>query len=168
MHRWSIAVSIISLVGGALPPSNWVAHRICPGWQKPHCGTCSSIQASCSGCVPSGESPSMVVTTAPSTSAAISWQLSPSLPFTRTVQAPQAPIPQPYFVPRRPMISLISHSSGVDGSALTVWKVPLMFSSGTAVATSGKIGHGKGFPECLSEVAELWWGVKGKKEGLLF
>ena len=35
---------------------------ICPFWQKPHCGTCSSIQACCTGCsVPSLASPSSVV-----------------------------------------------------------------------------------------------------------
>ena len=35
---------------------------ICPFWQKPHCGTCSSIQACCSGCsLPSLASPSSVV-----------------------------------------------------------------------------------------------------------
>jgi hypothetical protein len=40
---------------------------ICPDWQYPHCGTSSSIHASCTGCVPSADSPSMVVIGLPAT-----------------------------------------------------------------------------------------------------
>src|SRR6185503_4421130 len=47
-------------------------------------------------------------------------------PSTCTVQAPQAAIPHPYFVPVRPSCSRITHSSGVSGSASTVACRPLM------------------------------------------
>ena len=36
------------------------AFMICPGWQKPHCGTSSSSHAFWMGWVVSGESPSIV------------------------------------------------------------------------------------------------------------
>ena len=38
-------------------------------------------------------------------------------PFTCTVHAPQAPMPQPYFAPLRPRKSRSAHSSGMSGSA---------------------------------------------------
>src|SRR5256885_8105079 len=42
--------------------SDLLAFMICPFWQKPHCGTCSSIQACCRGCsLPSFAKPSSVV-----------------------------------------------------------------------------------------------------------
>ena len=40
---------------------------ICPGWQYPHWGTFSLIQACCTGWLPSGESPSIVMTSFPLT-----------------------------------------------------------------------------------------------------
>ena len=37
-----------------------------------------------------------------------------------TVQAPHCAMPQPYFVPVMPMLSRITHSSGVSGSMSTL------------------------------------------------
>lgn len=50
------------------------------------------------------------------------------LPSSRTVQAPQAPIPQPYFVPFRSSVSRSAHSSGVSGGRSTVLTTLLIFS----------------------------------------
>src|SRR3712207_2040122 len=45
-----------------------------------------------------------------------------------TVQAPHWAMPQPYFVPVRPICSRIAHKSGVSGSTSTVCTVPFTFS----------------------------------------
>ena len=45
-----IASRICASVGCGFLSSIALAVMICPFWQKPHCGTCSSIQACCSGC----------------------------------------------------------------------------------------------------------------------
>src|SRR6266851_3640217 len=47
-------------------------------------------------------------------------------PPTCTVQAPHMPMPQPNFVPVRPMTSRMTHSSGVSSSASIVTARPLM------------------------------------------
>ena len=52
-------------VGEAFWASSAAADMICPDWQNPHCGTSSSTHARCTGCVPWGESPSIVVTFLP-------------------------------------------------------------------------------------------------------
>jgi hypothetical protein len=57
--------SISASVGLRCVFSNATALMIMPDWQYPHCGTSNSIQASCTGCVPSGDRPSMVVTALP-------------------------------------------------------------------------------------------------------
>ena len=60
-----ITSSISASVGWAFFASSAAAAMICPDWQYPHWGTSPSVQATCTGCVPSAESPSMVVTLLP-------------------------------------------------------------------------------------------------------
>src|SRR5579862_3478112 len=50
-----------------------------------------------------------------------------------TVQAPHCAMPQPYLVPVRPTRSRIAHSSGMAGSASTVWILLLIFSVKEAI-----------------------------------
>jgi hypothetical protein len=48
MHRHSVPAMpcrICASVGLGVRSSSAFAVRICPFWQNPHCGTCSSIQA---------------------------------------------------------------------------------------------------------------------------
>src|SRR5256886_1946897 len=47
-------------------------------------------------------------------------------PSSCTVQAPHSAIPQPNFVPVRPMTSRSTQSSGMSPGTSTVWDVPLM------------------------------------------
>ena len=47
------------------------------------------------------------------------------MPSMWTVQAPHCAMPQPYFVPVRPIVSRNTHNSGVSGSASTVCDCPL-------------------------------------------
>src|SRR5688572_12027346 len=61
----------------------------------------------------------MVTTLAPSTADTCIWQERTADPLMWTVQAPQKPAPQPYFVPVNPTWSRITHSRGVLGSVST-------------------------------------------------
>src|SRR5205823_11401957 len=45
-----IAVSMSASVGCGVFASSAAAAMICPDWQKPHCGTSSSIHARCTAC----------------------------------------------------------------------------------------------------------------------
>src|SRR2546430_15831176 len=47
-------------------------------------------------------------------------------PSSCTVQAPHSAMPQPNFVPVRPMTSRSTQSSGMSPGTSTVWDVPLM------------------------------------------
>src|SRR5580692_3356209 len=98
---------------------------ICPDWQYPHCGTCSSSQAICSGCLPCGSSPSMVVIFAAATALSEVMQDLVARPSTCTVQAPQKPIPQPNLVPVRPSSSRITQSNGASSGLCTETARPL-------------------------------------------
>src|SRR4030088_232705 len=52
------------------------------------------------------------------------WQERVAAPSTWTVQAPQSPIPQPYFVPVMLSRSRSTQSKGISGSASTVcWRL---------------------------------------------
>ena len=51
-----------------------------------------------------------------------------ALPLICTVQAPHWPTPQPYLVPVIFRCSRSTHSSGVSGCAVTVWRLPLTVS----------------------------------------
>src|SRR5262245_58962149 len=57
-------------------------------------------------------------------------------PLICTVQAPHCAIPQPYFVPVRPMVSRRTHSSGVPGSASTWYDRPFTCTVNTALSFS--------------------------------
>ena len=48
-------------------------------------------------------------------------------PLAWTVQAPQAPMPQPYFVPFRSSTSRSTHSRGMSGGTSTVVDRPFTF-----------------------------------------
>src|SRR3990172_12216657 len=75
--------------------SSTLAVRICPFWQKPHCGTCSSIHACCTGCsLPSLARPSSVVIS-PLTLETDVTQERTAAPSMITVHAPHCPRPQP-------------------------------------------------------------------------
>jgi hypothetical protein len=74
-----------------------------PGVQMPHCAPLNSANACCSGW--SSPSPSMVVTSAPSTWATGIRHEQTGSPSTSTVHAPHSPSPQPSFVPVSPRSS---------------------------------------------------------------
>src|SRR5215469_17515706 len=69
----------------------------------------------------------MVVICASATEPTITLQLLAACPFTCTVQAPQAAIPQPNLVPVNPNSSRMTHSSGALDSTSTSWITPLTF-----------------------------------------
>src|SRR5271169_5956577 len=87
-----------------------------PDWQKPHCGTWFAIQASWAGWLEFGDRPSTVTIFCPTTDAAVVMQELIGTLLASTVQHPQICIPQPYFVPVRPIRSLSTHKSGIAGS----------------------------------------------------
>src|ERR1700691_3074262 len=120
-----IASSISLSLGLEFSASKTAALMICPDWQYPHCGTSISIQACCSGCVRSGEIPSIVVTFFPSARETGATQERTACPSICTVHAPHSAMPQPYFVPVRFNESRITHSKGVDGGSSTVTGLPL-------------------------------------------
>src|ERR1700741_5401880 len=90
---------ISASVGRGLCFNSATAAMICPDWQYPHCGTSCSIQASCTGWVPSADKPSIVVIALPATAAAGTLQDRVASPLINTVQAPHCAMPQPYLVP---------------------------------------------------------------------
>src|SRR6202167_3652777 len=120
-----IASSISLSLGLEFSASKTAALMICPDWQYPHCGTSISIQACCSGCVRSGEIPSIVVTFFPSARETGATQERTACPSICTVQAPHSAMPQPYLVPVRFSESRMTHSKGVDGGSSTVTGLPL-------------------------------------------
>src|SRR5207302_1647438 len=79
----------------------------------------------CSGWLPSGESPSMVVTDLPSTSETGIAQERTASPLICTVQAPQDAMPQPNLVPVIFRCSRRTHRSGVLPSTPTSLRCPL-------------------------------------------
>lgn len=100
---------------------------ICPDWQYPHCGTCASIHAVCSGCVPLGESPSIVVIAWPVAAATGVTHDRTAVPSRWTVHAPHCAIPHPNFVPVKPALSRIAQSSGMSGVTSSSRSTPLIF-----------------------------------------
>src|SRR5215831_2011830 len=124
-----IAWSISASVGFGLSLSSAATAMIMPLWQYPHCGTSLSTQACCTLCsLPLAASPSIVVICLPAASLTAREQDRTALPSMWTVQAPHWAMPQPYLVPVRPMLSRMTHSSGVSGSTSTSCDVPLMVS----------------------------------------
>src|SRR5450759_415812 len=119
-----IAASICASVGFGVFSRRAAADINWPAWQYPHCGTSSSSQARCTGCVPSSDSPSIVVTSLPWTVEMAVVQLRVGLPFTWTVQAPQNVAPQPNFVPLRLSSSRSTQRRGMSGGTSTVVDFP--------------------------------------------
>src|SRR5690348_3297808 len=95
-HKQPFIVSrICASLGCGYLSSIALAVIICPFWQNPHCGTCSSIHACCRGCnLPLDERPSSVVTSA-FTDDTGRMQERTAAPLMMTVQAPHCPSPQP-------------------------------------------------------------------------
>src|ERR1035438_3318837 len=120
-----MAASISLSVGLGLAASNAAAAMIWPAWQDPHCGTSISCQASCTGCVPSAESPSTVVIGAFTLETFVTHDRI-GLPLRCTVQAPQMPMPHPYLVPFRSSSSRRTHNKGMSAGTSTVRDLPLM------------------------------------------
>jgi hypothetical protein len=52
------------------------------------------------------------------------WHDRVGTPARCTVQAPHWPMPQPYLVPTRPIVSRKTQSNGVSGSTSTSWDCP--------------------------------------------
>src|SRR6266849_10220637 len=119
-----MASSMSASVGLGFLESRATADMICPDWQYPHCGTSSSSQASCTGWLPSTESPSMVVTFLPATLEIAVMQERVASPLICTVQAPQSAMPQPNFVPVMFRVSRSTQSSGMSGLTSTDWGLP--------------------------------------------
>src|SRR5665213_791630 len=122
-----IASRICASDGFGFLSSSALAVIICPFWQKPHCGTCSSIHVCCSGCsLPSFAMPSSVVTSLLTAERGMT-QDRIAAPLMITVQAPHCPSPQPNRGPVKPISFRRIYRSGVDGSASTVCDVPFTF-----------------------------------------
>src|ERR1700739_2488368 len=119
-----MASSISASVGLGFFASSATADMICPDWQYPHCGTSSSIQAFCTGCDASVESPSIVVTFFPATLETGVMQERVASPLMCTVHAPQSAIPQPNFVPVMFSVARSTQRSGICGSTSTVVDFP--------------------------------------------
>src|SRR3989442_12952665 len=99
------------------------SHPLQKAWQYPHCGTSSSNQAFCSGCDPSGDKPSMVITGALTAEICV-WQALRACPPICTVHAPHCPIPHPNFVPFMLRTSLSAQSRCMSGGTSTVFDCP--------------------------------------------
>src|ERR1041385_3338658 len=122
------ACLISATVGVAVCSSNSVALIIIPFWQKPHNGTCSSIQACCTGCsvfsavaegrpfcaAHRGARPSSVVTSLPVTLLTGNIQERTSLPSTKTEQDPHCARPQPNCGPLSPRSLRNTYNNGVS------------------------------------------------------
>src|ERR1700730_8801976 len=122
-----MAVSMSLSDGWGLVASSADADIIWPAWHYPHCGTSTSIQARCTGWVPSADNPSMVVTGSFTVPTCV-WQDRTALPFTWTVQAPQSPAPQPNLVPFMSRTSRRTHKRGVSAGTSTVLDCPFTLS----------------------------------------
>ena len=101
-HKWrSKADRTSANLGCGVVSKRETNRMINPAVQYPHCAACSSMKACWTGCkLASGPRPSRVVTLRPLTALAGNSQEFSGLPSTRTVQAPQCPVPQPYLVAR--------------------------------------------------------------------
>src|SRR5450759_1867683 len=116
---------ICASVGFGFLSSSTFAVRICPFWQKPHCGTCSSIHACCTGwSVPFLASPSSVVISAPAIVETGLMHDRTASPLIRTMHAPHCPRPQPKRGPDRSRSFRRTYSRGVEGSTSTVCALP--------------------------------------------
>ena len=130
MHRHragAIPSRISASVGFGFRSNRALAVMICPFWQKPHCGTCSSIHACCTGSsLPSFASPSSVVISPLTRDATVIHDRVATPPMI-TVQAPHWPSPHPNLGPRNLRSFRRTYSRRVDGSTSTVCSVPFTF-----------------------------------------
>src|SRR5262245_12421562 len=101
------------------------ADMIGPAWQWPHCGTSTSCHARWTGCDPSADRPSMVVTGAPAACDTIVWHDRTARPRRCTVHAPHWPIPHPNLVPLRFRTSRMAHNRGMSPGTSTIVVLPL-------------------------------------------
>src|SRR6516164_1576753 len=101
-HNVLAMVSLICVfVGLGFLSSSALAVMICPFWQNPHCGTCSSIHACCTGCsLPFLAMPSSVVISLLTLETCVMHERV-ATPLMITVHAPHCPSPQPNRGPRR-------------------------------------------------------------------
>src|SRR6185437_5792189 len=90
--------SISASVGVGYCLRNAAVAMIWPDWHQPHCGTSSASQACCTGCLLSGDRPSIVVMFLPATAAIGTEQERIACPSICTVHAPHCAMPQPNFV----------------------------------------------------------------------
>ncbi|HYX88240.1 MAG TPA: molybdopterin cofactor-binding domain-containing protein, partial [Gaiellaceae bacterium] len=104
------------------------AETIWPGVQKPHWSASARTKASTSGW---SRSPSIVVTSRPSTVCTSVIQESTGTPSSWTVQAPQWPSPQAIFVPVRPSSPRRVSASVRPTGGSTSYSAPLTSSSST-------------------------------------
>src|SRR6266404_8444511 len=121
-----ILASMSASVGLAKSIRQATTAMLCPDWQYPHCGTPSSIHARCTGWLLSEERPSMVRICAPSRAPIGTEHDRMAVPLICTVQAPHCAIPQPNFVPVKPITSRSTQRSGVSGSIPICRDAPLM------------------------------------------
>src|SRR5260370_39930586 len=110
-----MAALMYSSVGCGVGCSKAAADMIWQDWQYPHCGTSSASHATCNGCSPSGESPSMVVMGWPATDPTVVAQERNASPPTRTVHAPHSPSPHPNLGPLIFNVSRTTHRRGMSG-----------------------------------------------------
>src|ERR1700758_3781170 len=107
--------------------SSALAVIIWPFWQNPHCGTCSSIQACCTGwSFPFLAIPSSVVTSFLTLETGVMHDRV-ATPLIITVHAPHWPSPQPNRGPRRSRSLRRMYSRGVVGSTSRVCDLPFTF-----------------------------------------
>src|SRR6058998_3810846 len=118
---------ICASVGCGFRSRSAFAVMIWPFWQKPHCGTCSSIQACCTGwSLPSLDMPSSVVTSLFTLETGVMHDRV-ATPLMITVHDPHWPNPQPKRGPRTPISFRNTYSSGVAESTSTVCVLPFTF-----------------------------------------
>src|SRR5229473_1207471 len=107
-------------VGLGIAFSSATALMICPLWQYPHWTTSCETHESCTTRpTESRPMPSIVATGRPRTREIGTTQERVGTPPRCTVQAPQAAMPHPYFVPVIFSSSRSTQSRGVPGSVVT-------------------------------------------------
>src|SRR2546430_5161789 len=123
---FSIA-SMSASLGFLLVFSSATAYTICPGRQKPHCGTSRSSHACWTGCsVSPSARPSIVTTRLPATDETGVTQVCTALLLTRQAQALQTLTPQPYFGPVMPSLSRRTQSNARPTGASTLTGSPFI------------------------------------------
>src|SRR5580698_72316 len=155
---------ICCTVGFGFFASNSTATIIMPLWQYPHCGTCSSIHACCTGCnvfaassalrcfcsAQTEASPSIVVSFFPTTYDSGVTQVRISSPSSKTAHEPHCAMPQPSRGPVSFSSLRNTYSTGVSDDAETAWSEPL-----TLIVTSGgmfDLRFASALPRCEDEI----------------